>query len=593
MQIKKQNNTKKFKKKFNKKKTHIKYKIFKKNKKNKLKNKNIKKKNKLKNINIKKKYKFKKKINKQRIITKNNILNKYKKLKNNLTLNIKNGNIIKNRPPIITIMGHVNHGKTSLIDCIKLSNIQKKEKGHITQNINAYNIKSKYGKFTLLDTPGHCAFTDMRKKAIKISDIIILVISIDDGIMPQTKEIIEFSNKNKIPTIIALNKIDKINYLENIKIIKKNIIENNLIFNKILKKNIFIKISTKSNVGINKLIKYIFKISKLINLKTPINGMASGIILDSNINKNIGPIAKILIKKGTLKKGNIILCNETYGKIKCIYNNKKVIKKAKPSMAIEISGLYNIPKIGEKFIIVNNKKKAKKITEIKYKINKEIKLEKIKNKNINNILTNKNDHTNNLNIILKTNLLSYIKTIKNNIKKISKNIKIIYYNIGNISENDLIYAKTTNSIIIGFNVKKNNSIKKKYNYNIKIYYFTLIHKLIEKLSYIYKIKSNNKNNKKTILGIAIVKNIFKSNKNDIIAGCKINKGSININNKIKVIRNNKTIYKGNIKTIKKFKNNIKIVYKNNECGIHIKNYNNIKIGDKIISLNTNNEKYNN
>ncbi len=595
MQIKKKNIKIKFQKKFNKIKINKKYKKFKINKKKHIKNINIKNKFKFKKKNKKNNYKFKKKriinknnikkkINKKNIITKNNQKNKYKILKNNLLLNIKKGNIIKNRPPIVTIMGHVNHGKTSLIDCIKLSNIQKNEIGNITQNINAYNIKSKYGKLTLLDTPGHCTFTDMRKKSINISDIVILLIAIDDGIMPQTKEIIKYSNKKKVPILIVLNKIDKINYLHNINIIKKSININYILPNKLFKKNIFIKISTKNNIGINKLIKNIFKISKLLKLKAFINGMASGIILDSSINKNIGPIAKILIKNGTLKKGDIILCNEIYGKIKCIFNDKKIIKKAKPSMAVEISGLSNIPKIAEKFIVVNNKKKAKKISEIKYKINKEKKLEKIKNKNINNILINKNKNNNhNLNIILKTNLLSSIKTIKNSIKKISKKIKIIYNNIGNINENDLIYAKTTNSIIIGFNVQKNNFIKKNINYNIKIYYFTLIYKLIEKLNHIYR-KKVKINNKKIILGTATIKNIFKSSKTDIIAGCIINKGYININNKIKITRNKIIIYEGKIQSIKRFKNNVKTVYNNNECGIHIKNFNKIKIGDKITSF---------
>ncbi len=573
MQIKKNNKKNKLKIKFNKNKINKKYKKIKFNKKKFNKKKNTK-----------NNFKIKNKIKKKKINTKNNQLNKYKLLKKNIILKRKTGNIIKNRPPIITIMGHVNHGKTSLIDRIKSSNIQKYEIGNITQNINAYNIKTKFGKLTLLDTPGHYSFTDMRKKSINISDLIILLISIDDGIMPQTKEIIKYANKKQVPIIIALNKIDKINYLENINIIKKNIILNNIISNKLFKKNIFINISTKENIGINKLIKYIFIKSKLINLKTIYNGMASGIILDSNINKNIGPIAKILIKKGTLKTGNIILCGETYGKIKCIFNdNKKIINKAKPSMAVEITGLHNIPKIGKKFIVINNNKQAKKISQIKYKINKEKKLEKIKNKNIKNILSKKNNNKN-LNIILKTNLLSYIKTLKKSIKKISNSIKIIYSNIGNINENDLIYAKTTNSIIVAFNVQKNNSIKKYNNYNIKIYYFSLIYKLIEKINNIYELKFKKLSKEKIILGIAIIKNIFKSSKTDIIAGCKIKKGFIDINNNIKIIRKNITIYKGKIKSIKRFKDKVKIVYYNNECGIHIRNFNKIKIGDEIISF---------
>ncbi len=557
----------KFKKKFFYKKKNKRFKKIKNKKLNKLKKKNN---------NI-----LNNKINKK----KNKKYNKYKNLKKKILINRKIGNKIKTRPPIITIMGHVNHGKTSLINYIKSSNKKIKEYGNITQNINTYNIKTKLGKLTILDTPGHSTFIDMRKRGINISDIIILLIAIDDGIMPQTLEVIKYANKNHVPIIITINKIDKINYLHNIKKIKEEIYKYNLIYKNIQFSKIFIKISTKNKIGIKKLIKYIFIKSKSINLNTIYNGMASGIILDSRINKNIGTITKILIKKGTLKTGNIILCNETYGKIKCILNNKKKIKKATPSMIIEILGLSNIPKLGEKFIIVNNKKLAKKISLLKYKKNKQKKLEKIKKKQINNFLLKKNK-INKLNIIIKTNLLSIVKTIKNTItKQISKNIKIIYKGIGNINENDLIFAKTTNSIIFSFNVKKNNSIKNNNKYNIKIYYFSLIHKLIKKIKKIYKLKFNKKNNENNIIiGEAIIQNIFKFKKLDSIAGCKVIKGFININNIIQIIRNNKKIYEGKIKSIQKFKNKINIVYKNSECGIHINNFNKIKIGDKIISI---------
>ncbi len=563
--------------------------MYKKNKNRKFKNIIFKKKINKKKINLKKNNKIKKKYKKKKIQkikkikNKKNIKIKYKNLKKKLIIKIKK-NKKKTRPPIITIMGHVNHGKTSLVDCIRKSKkkIINNEEGNITQNINSYNIKTKLGKLTILDTPGHSTFINMRKRGINISDIIILVIAIDDGIMPQTKEIIKYSKKYNIPTIISLNKIDKTNYLNNIKNIKKKLKKYN-------NKYKFVKISTKNKKGINNLIKKIFKISKKLKLKTYTDIMASGIIIDSSINKNIGPTAKILIKKGILKQGDILLCDEIYGKIKSIYNDKnKIIKKAKTSMSVEISGISNIAKLGKKFITNNNIKLSKKIANLKKIINKEKKLKKKKNIYKKNIFNTKK--CNKINIIIKTNSLSIIKTIKYFIKKnISKKINIIYYNIGNINKNDLITAKNTNSSIFIFNEKKKynynyNNIKNNYKYNnIKIYHFNLIYKLIEKFKKIYN-KKFKKNIEKKIIGKSIVHNIFKISKKNIIAGCKIILGNINIKNKIKIIRKKITIYKGYIKSIKRFKNKINIANKNTECGIQIKNFNNIKIGDKIISI---------
>ncbi len=566
-----------------KKKKNIKKKIFKINT-----NKQIKKKN---FINKKNKNYIKKKKNKN--INQNppknyyqdniNILiNKYKFYKKKILYKQKINKIFKNRPPILTIMGHVNHGKTSLIDCIRSSNIIDKEIGNITQYIHAYNIKTKLGHLTLLDTPGHSTFKNMRKRGIKITDLIILVIAIDDGIMPQTIEILEYANKYNVPILIVLNKIDKKNYLNNIKKIKLQLYKFNILDIKLGGKNKFIKISTKFKKGINKLIKNIFIESNKLNLKTRINGISNGIIIESGINTKIGPTAKILIKKGTLKINDIFWSNETWGQIKFIYNNNIKINKATPSMVVEIAGLSNIPKINKKFFIIKNKKIAKKISKIKFNLNKEIKFNKQKQNN-NCIFDINNDKK--INLIIKTDVLSSLKTIEEIIKKNKfNNFKIIYKGIGNINQTDLIFAVTTKSIIIAFNIIKDNSICKNKKYNCKIYFFNIIYNLINKLKKI----SNLYNNKilpqnLNIIGKAIIKNIFKNNNSELIAGCIVIKGYIKINKKINIIRNNKIIYKGNIKSIKIFKNNVNIVKKNMECGIYIKNFNNIKIGDEIIS----------
>ncbi len=555
-----------------KKKKYIKNKFL--NKKKIFKNKKIQKNKKIfKNKKILKK-KIKKKINNKILKYKIDIIKEIRKYYKNNKKYL--------RPPIITIMGHVNHGKTSLIKCLN-KKINIKEKGNITQNINAYYISNKNIKFTLLDTPGHSVFTDMRVNSLKITDLIILIISIDDGIMNQTKEIIKYIKKNNIPVIIVLNKIDKINYKHNIKIIKKKIFEYKL---NLTKKNIFIKISTKYKKGIKKLKKYILILSKKINLNTNINkNISSGMIIESSIDKKKGPINYIILKKGIIKKSYIIIYNNNYSKIKCIYdNNNNKINKLLPSVPGKILGLPNINLTNKKIIIVKNIKLAKKIIEVKKN-----KINKNNNNNNNNIKYNiinlfKNNNKNKINIIIKCNNYGSLNIIIKWIKKEVKNkINIINYSIGNINKNDLILSKTTNSIILSYNSKVDNSIKKKINnFKKKIYFFNIIYKFFKKIKKIIKNKKKIKNKNK-YLGKAIIKNVFKISKFNIIAGCKVIKGEININNSINILRNKKIIFIGKIKSIKQFKKNIKIAKNNMECGISIKNFYKIKIGDIILS----------
>ncbi len=582
-------NTKKnnnFKQKYNnQKKKKNKKKINIKKKKNKILN-NIK--NNKKKINIKKK---KNKIlnniknNKKKIHNKKNKKIKSKN-KNNISLIKKKNKKIKiyKRPPIISIMGHVNHGKTSLIDFIRSTNLTKTEKGNITQYINAYYINNKWGNITLLDTPGHSIFTNMRYRGINIADIILLIISIDDGIMPQTVEIIKYSQKYNIPIIIGLSKIDKKNYLDNINIIKKKINKYNIYPIEWGGKNIFVEFSIKINKGIKNIFKAIKEESNKINLITDINKPASGYIIESSINKNQGIITNIIIKNGKLKIGDIIISENNFGKIKLIYNDKnKNINYALPAMPVKILGLSKISLPGNKFISLENKKKIKK--KIKRINNKTtLKIKKTSNKNI---FLQKLNSKKKINFLLKTDVYGSLDTIKKSTKKIlNDKINFIYSNIGEINENDLKLALASKSIILAFNIKINNTIKKKIKeYNIKVYFFNIIYKLIEKIK---KIIAKKYKFSKTIAGKAKIKNIFNISKSDIIVGCIVIQGNINIKNSIKIIRNNLIIYKGKIKSLKRFKKNIKKVEKGTECGIYIKNFNKIKIGDIIESINIKN-----
>ncbi len=510
--------------------------------------------------------------------------------KNNYDKEVIHKPIIKLRPPIVTLIGHVNHGKTSLLEHILNINLTKKETGYITQYINAYFIKTKYGKITFLDTPGHEAFIKMRDQGINITDIIILIISIDDGIMPQTIEILKNIQKHNIPIIITLTKIDKLEYQNNIKLIKKKLLQYNMIPLQWGGNTIYNLVSVKTKKGINTLLKSIIKKSKQINLTTNINQLATGIIIESSITKQEGPIAHILVTNGTLKIGDIIICHNTYGKIKKIYNNKKSIKSITAAIPVKIIGLQNTPDIGKKFYTLNNIKKAKKIIKHKLYLNniKKNNISYIQNTHeLNNcIITNKNNNIK-INIIVKTDVLGTINAIKQIIlltKKISQIINIIYINIGPINKYDISLAQHTKSIIFIFNIQNtHNIINIMKQLNIQWYYFNIIYEMINKL-----IKISDKKIAYHLMynvpGQALVKNIFQSINSGIIAGCIITQGSIQIHNTINIIRNKKIIHTGIIKSLKKFKQDINIIHKGSECGINIKNYNHIKIGD-IIEVN--------
>ncbi len=481
---------------------------------------------------------------------------------------------------IITIMGHVNHGKTTLIKCIIKKKYHYKEPGNITQKINTYFTKTKYGKITILDTPGHAAFKNMRKQVINITDLIVLIIAVDDGIMPQTIEIIKYAQKTKVPIIIAINKIDKINYLENIKNIKKEISQYNLIPKEWGGKNNFLEISTKKKIGINNLIKTIFLEASNNNKKSIKD--TYGVIIESTTEKQ-GIITTLILKKGKLKIGDLILSDYHLGKIKAIFdNNNKKINIIHTFTPVKILGFSSIPSSGKIFTVIKNQKTAKKLIKQRKNIILSKKYIKENKKDIKIKFTQ--HHNNKLNLIIKGETFNsskaIIQLIKSTFKK--KKYKLIKLDIGNINKTDILLANTSQAIIIAFNTKTENNNVKKYadKLKVKIYYFNIIYKLIEKIKNIISILHKRKN--KHQQGKAIIKNIFKSpNNSNIIAGCLITEGQIKTTDTIKIKRNNYLIFKGKLKSIKIFKKKVNYVKKGQECGINIKNFSHFKIGDII------------
>ncbi|MGD6858412.1 MAG: translation initiation factor IF-2 [Enterobacteriaceae bacterium] len=476
------------------------------------------------------------------------------------------------RFPIISIMGHVDHGKTSLINCIKSKSKIDVEEGGITQRTFAYYIKTSYGNFTFLDTPGHADFLLIRKRSIRIADIIILVIAADDGIMPQTIEIIEYSNKFKIPLIIAINKIDKIK--SNINKIKNELFNYNIISDKLGGETQFVYISAKFNKGIDKLLESIFIQSEIMELKYNETGLTHGIVIESYLDKKKGPVILVILKEGFVKKGDFIVCDSEYGRVRRINSMLgNILDIAKPFIPVEILGMSGIPKSGCRLVMVNNIKKAKNMI-----------LKNIKKIEINKDIITKNNYkcTKELNLILKSNLQSSLEVIKNSLQKLSNEkifLNIIKHEVGHVNENDILLSKTSNSVLIGFNTKISSDIKKIILLEKLIYVEdNIIYSLIKKIKNIIK-KFCSVDNK--FLSIAKILNVFKISKKYTILGCFIKSGLFKKNNKIKIISNNLEISTSKIISIKKFKENVEEINANSECGFCIKGCNNVKLGDII------------
>ncbi|BDT61610.1 MAG: hypothetical protein RDO_1380 [Flavobacteriales endosymbiont of Rhyzopertha dominica] len=505
-------------------------------------------------------------------------------------INNKKNKIIKYyRSPIISIMGHVDHGKTSFLDYIRKSNIIYKEYGNITQHIGIYNvnikIKNKNNNITFIDTPGHESFLFIRRVSVKLSDIALIIISCESGVMKQTIESIEHARSENLSIIFAFNKIDKFEdnikeYKEKINNIKKDLSKINILVKDWGGKYLYEKISVKTGYGINELINKILKLVDNKKLLTNLNEICSGRIIESYLDKNKGNLVKILVIKGILKKGDYILSGIYYGKIKIILNERnKIINKVYPSYPAIIIGINGLPISGEKFYVINNKKYIKKIINKKKELIKEINL-KIKNKINNNDNLIRNNKKKNINIILKVDVDNSLLAIKEEINKINnKNnlirINIIKESVGNITQEDILLSETFNYIILGFNIKKNIKIYK----NKKIYIFNIIYKIIEFLKNKIKIILYKKEKIKVIGRAKIIK-IFNKNNINIFGGIVIY-GKININYNINVIRNDKIIYNSKIKSLKIYNDDVKEVKKNNVFGIILINENILKKNDII------------
>jgi translation initiation factor IF-2 len=491
---------------------------------------------------------------------------------------------LEERAPVVTIMGHVDHGKTTLIDAIRSSKLAEAEFGGISQAIGAYQREFKGKKITFIDTPGHAAFTAMRSRGAKVTDIVILVVAADDGVMPQTKEAIDHAVAADVPIIVAINKMDK--STANPKRVKEELMKLNIIAEEFGGEHIFVEISAKAKTGIDELLENILLIAEVKELKANPNRYASGTVLEAVLDKREGPRATLLIENGTLNASDYLVVGSVFGKVRRMTNEyHKALKLALPSTPVEVIGLNEVPIAGDSFMAFPNEKQAKEIAEKRQLAKKETSRQSSNTNSIEalNEKLNAGDMQG-INLIIKTDNTGSLEAIKSSLEKLSAEgvkLKIIRSDIGSITETDLMLALSSKALIYSFNIKPDSSIQQKANeLKVDIRLHRIIYALLEEVEAMMKGKIKIKMIEK-VLGQFEIRQIFKLTKAGVVAGGMVTSGMMTNQALIRLLRNGAIVHEGKINSLKRMKDEVKEVKTGFECGIAIENYHEMKVGDVI------------
>ena len=488
------------------------------------------------------------------------------------------------RAPIVTIMGHVDHGKTSLLDYIRKTRVAAGEAGGITQHIGAYQVKTDHGSVTFLDTPGHAAFTAMRARGADITDVVIVVVAADDGVMPQTKEAVEHARAANVPIIVAINKIDKPD--ANPEKVMQELSVINVLAEEWGGDVQFLNISAKTGAGIDELIEALIVQTEILELKAPVEGAASGLVIESRLDKGRGAVATIMIQKGTLESGQMVLCGQHYGRVRAMFNeNGKAIKSAGPCAPVEILGLSGTPNAGDEFLVVQNERIAKDLAKhredrkkfTKHAAQRASKLDEVFSRMATGEIAS-------VNLVIKTDVQGSLEALRGSLMALSNEeveVKVVFGGVGGINEGDANLALASGAILMGFNVRADATARKLIEEkNIDLHYYSVIYDAIDEVKKAIsgmlapEIKEN-------IVGLAEVRDVFKSPKFGAVAGCMVVDGVVKRNLPIRVLRENVVIYEGQLESLRRFKDDAAEVKMGMECGIGVKNYNDVKPGDQI------------
>lgn len=488
------------------------------------------------------------------------------------------------RPPVITIMGHVDHGKTTLLDYIRRAKVAASEAGGITQHIGAYHVQTPKGTITFLDTPGHAAFTAMRARGAKLTDIVVLVVAADDGVMPQTIEAIQHAKAANVPIVVAVNKMDKQGIDPDR--VKTELSKQGLIPEEWGGDVMFVPISAKSGMGVDNLLDSVLVQAEVLELKAVVNNSARGVVIESRLDRGRGAVMSVLIQQGTLRKGDIILAGLEYGRIRALFDeNGKPIESAGPSIPVEVLGLSGVPQAGDDFIIVPDEKSAREVAMFRQAKHRQSKLAKEAPKLEDLLQRIENEKTATiLNMVLKTDVLGSAEALKQALTELSTpevKANIISCGIGGINESDVNLAIASKAIIIAFNVRANVEARKLMEANVvDVQYHNIIYDVINQVK---KIMSGAlaPEIQERVVGLAQVREVFRSSKTGAIAGCMVTEGMVKRNYPIRVLRDNVVIFEGSLESLRRFKEDVSEVRHGMECGIAVKNYNDIKPGDQI------------
>lgn len=489
------------------------------------------------------------------------------------------------RAPVVTIMGHVDHGKTSLLDYIRKAKVAAGEAGGITQHIGAYHVETNDGKMiTFLDTPGHAAFTSMRARGAKATDIVVLVVAADDGVMPQTIEAIQHAKAAGAPLVVAVNKIDKPE--ANPDHVEQELLQYEVISEKFGGDVQFVPVSAKKGTGIDDLLDAIILQSEVLELTAVKDGMASGVVIESYLDKGRGPVATILVQSGTLNKGDIVLCGFEYGRVRAMRDeNGKEIETAGPSIPVEVLGLSGVPAAGDEATVVRDEKKAREVALFRQGKFREVKLARQQKAKLENMFSNMTDgDVAELNVIVKADVQGSVEAICQALAELSTDevkVKVVGSGVGGITETDATLAAASNAIIVGFNVRADASARRVIeNENIDLRYYSIIYELLNEIKAAMS-GMLQPEFKQEIIGLAEVRDVFRHPKFGAIAGCMVTEGVIKRSAPIRVLRDNVVIFEGELDSLRRFKDDVSEVRSNMECGVGVKNYNDVKVGDQI------------
>ena len=489
------------------------------------------------------------------------------------------------RAPVVTIMGHVDHGKTSLLDYIRKAKVASGEAGGITQHIGAYHVETEDGKMiTFLDTPGHAAFTSMRARGAKATDIVVLVVAADDGVMPQTIEAIQHAKAANVPLVVAVNKIDKPE--ANPERVETELLQHEVVAEKFGGDVQFVYVSAKKGTGVDELLDAILLQSEVLELTAVQDGMASGVVIESYLDKGRGPVATILVQSGTLSRGDIVLCGFEYGRVRAMRDeNGKDVETAGPSIPVEVLGLSGVPAAGDEATVVRDEKKAREVALYRQGKFRDVKLARQQKAKLENMFSNMAEgDVAELNVIVKADVQGSVEAIVQSLMELSTDevkVKVVGSGVGGITETDATLAAASNAIIVGFNVRADGSARRIIETeNIDLRYYTIIYELLNEIKAAMS-GMLQPEFKQEIIGLAEVRDVFRHPKFGAIAGCMVTEGVVKRNNPIRVLRDNVVIFEGELESLRRFKDDVSEVRNGMECGIGVKNYNDVKVGDQI------------